>query len=46
VIYDAARMGYKTKYHGYINFGDGTGNKELTKEQFEDYAKKFKVKNP
>jgi hypothetical protein len=46
VIYDAARLGYKVKYYGYINFGDGTGNKELTKEQFMEYSKKFKVKNP
>ena len=41
--YDAAIQGYATKYYGYINFGDGAGNTELSKEEFEVYSKRFKV---
>ena len=41
--YDAAIQGYATKYYGYINFGDGAGNIELSKEEFDVYSKRFKV---
>jgi hypothetical protein len=28
--------------YGYINFGDGGGNREISKEQFEKYAKEYR----
>lgn len=27
--------------YGFINFGDGAGRREITKEQFDEYAKKY-----
>ena len=27
--------------YGFINFGDGAGPREITKEQFDEYAKKY-----
>jgi len=42
VAYHEARIGHSTKYYGYINFGDGKGNKYLNKEEFDEYAKKYK----
>jgi len=32
------------KAHGYINFGNGVGNQDLTKEEYETYQLKFKKK--
>jgi len=42
VAYHASLMGFKPENYGYINFGDGKGNKYLSKEEFEEYAKKIK----
>jgi hypothetical protein len=39
--YQAALEGYVTKYYGYINFGDG--NENLSKEEFIEYSKYFKI---
>ena len=41
--YEAALQGYATKFYGYINFGDGKGNVELSKDEFLEYAKRFKI---
>jgi hypothetical protein len=41
--YEAAIQGYNLKFYGYINFGDGKGNLELTKDEFFEYAKYFKI---
>jgi hypothetical protein len=30
------------KVFGYINFGNGVGNQDLTKEEYDDYAAKYK----
>ncbi len=38
--YTIGEMGYPNlNAYGYINFGDGTGRREITKEQFDEYAK-------
>jgi hypothetical protein len=45
MVYEAALAGYPVKFYGYINFGDGKGNIELSKAQFDEYSKKYKVRN-
>ena len=38
--YTVGEMGYPNlNAYGFINFGDGAGRREITKEQFDDYAK-------
>jgi len=38
--YTVGEMGYPNlSAYGFINFGDGAGRREITKEQFDDYAK-------
>jgi hypothetical protein len=38
--YTVGEMGYPSlSSYGFINFGDGAGRREITKEQFDDYAK-------
>jgi hypothetical protein len=40
--YTVGEMGYPNlSAYGFINFGDGAGRREITKEQFEDYAKLY-----
>ena len=43
VAYSIGQMGYTNlSAYGYINFGDGTGRREITKEQYDDYAKIYR----
>ena len=38
--YTVGELGYPNlSAYGFINFGDGAGRREITKEQFDDYAK-------
>ena len=37
------KIGEKQAF-GYINFGNGLGNQDLTKEEYDEYAKKYKKK--
>ena len=38
--YTVGEMGYPNlNAYGFINFGDGAGPREITKEQFDEYAK-------
>lgn len=40
--YTVGEMGFPNlNAYGFINFGDGTGRREITKEQFDEYAKKY-----
>ena len=40
--YTVGEMGFPNlNAYGFINFGDGTGIREITKEQFDEYAKKY-----
>lgn len=40
--YTVGEMGFPNLgAYGFINFGDGTGRREITKEQFDEYAKKY-----
>ncbi|MCS6982483.1 MAG: hypothetical protein NZM65_09865, partial [Flavobacteriales bacterium] len=32
-----------SKYYGYINFGNGTGNHNLTEEEYHEYYKKYRL---
>jgi hypothetical protein len=32
------------KAYGYINFGNGLGNQDLTKEEYDAYAEKYQKK--
>ena len=41
--YTVGYMGYPNlSAYGFINFGDGAGRREITKEQFEEYAKIYR----
>ena len=41
--YTVGYMGYPNLHaYGFINFGDGAGRREITKEQFEEYAKTYR----
>ena len=41
--YTVGEMGYPNlNAYGFINFGDGTGRREITKEQFDEYAKQYR----
>ncbi|MEQ8325155.1 MAG: hypothetical protein RIC15_06845 [Vicingaceae bacterium] len=40
--YTVGELGYPNlNAYGFINFGDGAGRREITKEQFDEYAKKY-----
>jgi hypothetical protein len=41
--YTVGEMGYPNlNAYGFINFGDGGGIREITKEQFDEYAKQYR----
>lgn len=42
-VYKAVKEGYSLKYYGFINFGDGKGNLEITKDEFNEFSKYFKA---
>ena len=40
--YTVGEMGYPNlSAYGFINFGDGAGRREISKEQFDEYAKQY-----
>ena len=40
--YTVGEMGYPNlNAYGFINFGDGAGRREITKEQFDEYARQY-----
>ena len=47
VLYTAAVYGYdeNLKYYGYIIYGDGRPNHEITKDEYFDLLKKYGVGN-
>ena len=41
--YTVGELGYPNlSAYGFINFGDGAGRREITKEQFDEYAKTYR----